>query len=285
MKNLYLIYVLALLALSVQAQSIDLSLSHLGTNGSGYHEIALMGTPNFDETNGNSADIGAVVSVTSGWILAPGSNGFVNDCPAPLFICEYPIPKGEWDAGSGTLPGPSGTSGRNVYQLLRTPGVTNIFLDAVNGTPITLAVFQLFESPSFLPPAGDIYLIDNTDPLISGITNSNFLNINYPVATGGETNDIVGTIDTSVINFSTLSTKKEDLTGVSLYPNPANENVTIKGVDNLESVQVMNVNGQRIMSFNSNIETINVSNLANGIYFVKLETDVAAKTIKLIKND
>jgi len=281
MKKQYLTIAIFLFALSIQAQTFDYSLSFIGTNsGTGNYEVALMGTANFDETNGNSADIGAIVSLSGGAYLLPTNTGFVNDCvftPPATNVCDYDIPATEWDATY--LTGPSTASGNFVYQLLRTPGTTNIFMDAVNASPVVLAVFQVAGSPTM----GEAILIENGDPILSGTSNSSFLNMNYAVATGGITSDIIGTIDTTPVSFATLSTPTAELTGVSLYPNPTNGNVSIKGVNNLESVAVMNVNGQRVLNFSGNLETINVNDLNSGVYFVKLSTSVASKTIKLIK--
>lgn len=281
MKKTYLTLATFLLALSIQAQIFDYSLSYIGTNETtGNYEVALMGTPDFDETTGNSSDMGAVVSISGGGYLLPTNTGFVNDCtftPPSTNVCDYDIAATEWDATY--LSDPSASSGDFVYQFLRTPGTTNVFLDAVDGAPIVLAVFQVAGNPT----TGEAILVENGDPILSGTSNSSFFNINYPVATAGITSDIVGVIDTTPVNFSVLSTQNGELAAASLYPNPTNGNVFIKGVSGIENVEVMNVNGQRVMQFNTNLETFNVSDLDSGVYFVKLETAIARTTIKLIK--
>ena len=63
---------------------------------------------------------------------------------------------------------------------------------------------------------------------------------------------------------------EENGTSISLFPNPANESVTLKG-ENLGMVRVFNVLGQKVDEFeaNSNELRINTTGYENGVYFVK----------------
>ena len=63
---------------------------------------------------------------------------------------------------------------------------------------------------------------------------------------------------------------EENTTLVSLFPNPANENVTLKGED-LGTVRVFNMLGQKMDEFeaNGNELNINTTGYENGIYVVK----------------
>ena len=61
---------------------------------------------------------------------------------------------------------------------------------------------------------------------------------------------------------------------VSLYPNPANTTVYIKGIENTEELQVSVINLQgQIVSRTTNTTEINVSTIESGIYFVKIECE------------
>ena len=57
----------------------------------------------------------------------------------------------------------------------------------------------------------------------------------------------------------------------TLFPNPANENVTIKG-ESLGTVRIYNALGQQVESIEAagNELNINTSNYLNGVYFIKL---------------
>lgn len=70
---------------------------------------------------------------------------------------------------------------------------------------------------------------------------------------------------------------------VSLYPNPAKENVFIKGIEPAE-VQVYNALGQLVKTVQGTNE-INISNLKQGVYFVSIITENKERFIrKIVKN-
>lgn len=81
---------------------------------------------------------------------------------------------------------------------------------------------------------------------------------------------------------------------VSLYPNPANDNlnVIINAAQN-ETIQmeVLNMDGKIIVSTSSNIavgtttKSINVSSLSGGTYFIKIETSEGQSTLKFLKGN
>jgi hypothetical protein len=70
-----------------------------------------------------------------------------------------------------------------------------------------------------------------------------------------------------------------------VYPNPAHETVTVSTSMNAQKVEVLNYLGQVIYSHNvtGNNFTLNVSNYADGVYFIRLTGDEGIATQKLIK--
>ena len=62
----------------------------------------------------------------------------------------------------------------------------------------------------------------------------------------------------------------DNTASISLFPNPANESVTLMG-ENLGMVRVFNVLGQKVDEFEANGSEfhINTTSYENGIYFVK----------------
>jgi len=283
MKKNYIVLALLLATFCLQAQVMDYKLEHIGENAStGNHEIALVATPDFTETNGNSADMGAVVSISGGGYLLPTNTGFVNDCvftPPATNICDYEIPATEWDATY--LAAPSAASGTYVYQLARTPGVTNIFFDTVSGTPIIMAVFQVTNG-SGGPTTGDIKLVENNDAILSGVPAETWLNINFPNIAGG-TIDLYGTTDTTPVIFSALSAPDMHLEGVGLYPNPTTGVVSIKGIATEMNVEIVSINGQQIQYIKNSNNTINLSRLQAGVYFMRITTETGFTIKKIIK--
>ena len=66
-----------------------------------------------------------------------------------------------------------------------------------------------------------------------------------------------------------------------VYPNPAQNILHIEG-GGLTEVEMFNIMGQSMLNINENIETVDISHLQNGIYFVRLKTNDGEKTVKLV---
>ena len=65
-----------------------------------------------------------------------------------------------------------------------------------------------------------------------------------------------------------------------LYPNPANQQVTLN-IDNFKSIQVFNLKGQQVMESNNPI--FDISNLSSGTYLVKINMGDGHETRRLVK--
>jgi hypothetical protein len=70
--------------------------------------------------------------------------------------------------------------------------------------------------------------------------------------------------------------------GVSVYPNPANNVVTVENAENAQ-ITIVNMVGQVVASqvANSNRESINISDLSNGTYVIRIENGNEVSTQKL----
>lgn len=74
-------------------------------------------------------------------------------------------------------------------------------------------------------------------------------------------------------------------TGVSIYPNPTNSILNISGLDKINttnSLKIINMLGQKVKTFNSNKinETLDVSTLSKGMYFLSINDTYMVKFIK-----
>lgn len=83
-------------------------------------------------------------------------------------------------------------------------------------------------------------------------------------------------------------TNRIDTKQISIYPNPSNENVTIKEL-NLGTIKTIEINsmlGERILfkEINDAETTININNLNIGIYILKVSTENGFGQFKFIKN-
>ena len=68
-----------------------------------------------------------------------------------------------------------------------------------------------------------------------------------------------------------------------LYPNPAQNVLNIATEEMIESVEIYNLQGQLVQVENGNVNSINVSNLATGNYFVRIQTANNTITRKFTK--
>ena len=102
-------------------------------------------------------------------------------------------------------------------------------------------------------------------------------------------------LDTGIVYFDNLyftvnpgtilSVTEFDATNFSVYPNPSNNNWTIKATRTVNKINVFDVLGKQVLSVypNSSKTTIDASGLNTGMYFAKIDTDYGIKTVKLIK--
>ncbi|WP_196886406.1 T9SS type A sorting domain-containing protein [Aureivirga sp. CE67] len=86
-----------------------------------------------------------------------------------------------------------------------------------------------------------------------------------------------------------LSNENQLTQNISIYPNPAKDKITISNQDESfnSSISIYDQNG-RIVKYLKNIKLqenldVDISNLENGIYFVKINTEKGAYTEKIIK--
>ena len=70
-------------------------------------------------------------------------------------------------------------------------------------------------------------------------------------------------------------------TGVSVYPNPAVDVVTVGGAESADVV-ITNLSGAVVLN-QSGVKTVNVSDLSAGIYLMTVRTESGVFTTKLLK--
>ena len=84
-------------------------------------------------------------------------------------------------------------------------------------------------------------------------------------------------------NASTLSNQHFNSNNLkaTLYPNPTSDNFTIEMENEIKSVEIYSLQGQKVMSATS--KNVNVSSLSKGMYLVRIEDENnAVATQKLI---
>lgn len=84
---------------------------------------------------------------------------------------------------------------------------------------------------------------------------------------------------------TTLDAPQFDLRNIVVYPNPVKDILNVSFDNAINSVSIYNMVGQQVFtkSVNANEDTINVSGLTSGTYFVKVQAEDKVKTLKIIK--
>jgi endonuclease I len=83
----------------------------------------------------------------------------------------------------------------------------------------------------------------------------------------------------------TLNITEQTITNLfTIYPNPSREVINIESKELLQSIEVININGQLVQKINPKTTNYTVSNLKSGFYILKLATENSQTTMKLIVN-
>jgi hypothetical protein len=87
------------------------------------------------------------------------------------------------------------------------------------------------------------------------------------------------------VTITPLANQDFDMTQFSYSPNPVNNVLNLSYYQDMNSVKVYNMVGQELMTkqVNANTAQIDLSNFANGAYFIQVTTGSAMKTVRVIK--
>lgn len=79
-----------------------------------------------------------------------------------------------------------------------------------------------------------------------------------------------------------LSLDEVSINTVKVYPNPFSDYIIIEGLQNQSQVSLLSINGALIKKVDTD-KPINTSDLASGVYFLKVNSNEYSQTFKLIK--
>ena len=83
---------------------------------------------------------------------------------------------------------------------------------------------------------------------------------------------------------TSLSISEFAFGNIAVYPNPMTNTLFISGnTEGLTSVELFSLVGQKIMHIETHFETIDMQQLEAAIYILRLNTEDASKTFKIIK--
>jgi hypothetical protein len=146
----------------------------------------------------------------------------------------------------------------------------------------------------------DYYLEITNDhnPSSGGVSNNTFTNNSFDFTATNATAVIyvraMGAVDSSTeVFYDNISMIKKEVTAsvedvfgddFGIYPNPAHDVVQISSKATIDTVEIFDIIGKKMMEFSDvSNNTINISNLPKGVYFVQLKSGKASITKKLIQ--
>lgn len=162
-------------------------------------------------------------------------------------------------------------------------GLLNIETNSAAGSPLTDTAIGVYsgncEALTFIAcdddssEDGAFSLVTLTNPDLGGETI--FIRVYNPP------NDTIGDFQISVYNENILGVNSTATGDLSLFPNPAQNEVTITNLPVTATVFVTNMFGQKVLEGLTSI--ISVKDLQAGIYFVTIQEAFTSQTLQFIK--
>ena len=114
------------------------------------------------------------------------------------------------------------------------------------------------------------------------------ITIYWPSGTIDVLNNVNINSTLTVIEGQTLSVSSLELSEINIYPNPADDFITIDTINSLEGaiISIFDINGRRVLNYkqNANSNKVDVSSLSIGEYIIRVVTaDGLMASKKLIK--
>ncbi len=217
-------------------------------------------------------------------LIPPPNNDIVNAIDLMAVGCPFTdedvaMPAATEEAGTPSGCDISGAAGV-WYEF--TPEI-NGFITGTIASPAGVSSVTFYTAPDQSSTESDLVHVDYyqnqclpgssaTIPVVGGQAYYCFV-----VNTGGIT-DIV-------FDNCQLGTASNEIEGFEFYPNPTRERINLAAAQNIESVVLYNILGQRMIEVNVDATTteLNVAHLAAGAYLMEVTVDGQTGTYKVIK--
>lgn len=140
-------------------------------------------------------------------------------------------------------------------------------------------------------PEGDIVLTEGSSQSFTITANTGF-SIQSVVVDGEDKGDVSSFTFTNIdrdhtihADFAAGIITISDEENILIYPNPAQNTITVETTEMFENMEIVNMFGQVVFEteINSKIITADVSHLAGGFYLIRLKSDHGVTTKKIIK--
>ena len=87
-----------------------------------------------------------------------------------------------------------------------------------------------------------------------------------------------------IVEKNTLGLVDSKKIEFSIFPNPSKDIINIKSEEELKSIEIYSILGEKVMFFEKKIQQLNIKNLSKGIYIMKLITNQGSAFKKFVKN-
>jgi hypothetical protein len=87
-----------------------------------------------------------------------------------------------------------------------------------------------------------------------------------------------------VVGPSTLGINSAVKNTFSIYPNPTSSQINIDTIGEINSIEIHNLLGQKVLQSSSNNKTLEVSSLNSGVYLISVTVDNETTTKRFLKN-
>jgi hypothetical protein len=109
----------------------------------------------------------------------------------------------------------------------------------------------------------------------SGVMSNGVIANTAPILVGSPNHGFIADLDNNIL---------ESDDGITLYPNPARNNIKLFSMEAIKSIEIYEVNGARVNNYVLlNESEIDISALKPGMYFIRLETEEETTNGRFIK--
>lgn len=175
----------------------------------------------------------------------------------------------------------------NLLSEGTTIGSSSTFFGSEDGTPY-FNVLLGYDYQSWLNQTGYV----GFKFLLNGATHYGWAKISvtasaitlygYAYQSTANTSIAAGNKGTSSLDDAIQETNNINL--ISIYPNPTSDLLMIDNTENVQNIEIMNLCGQVVLTNNAlNTQSVDVSNLQRGIYYISLLTNNEKIVKKFIK--